>query len=116
MKTLRTSGAACLFLCLLLLSILRSPLSAAGAESSRVRRLLKNPPRQYSTGPLWVWNDLLTEAEIRDTLRDLARQKVKQVWVHPRPARLTVTAHASPTSRTASDHLPVLADVGFERR
>ena len=39
-----------------------------------------------------------------------------RIWVHPRPARLSVTAHASLTARTASDHLPVMADVGFERR
>ena len=59
------------------------------ADSSRVKALFKNPPREYSTGPLWVWNDLLTEQQIRDTLRDLAGQKVKQVWVHPRPGLMT---------------------------
>jgi hypothetical protein len=57
--------------------------------SSHVKALFKNPPREYSTGPLWVWNDLLTEQQIRDTLRDLAAQKVKQVWVHPRPGLMT---------------------------
>jgi hypothetical protein len=61
----------------------------SGIESSRVRALFKNPPREYSTGPLWVWNDMLTEEQIRDTLRDLADQKVKQVWVHPRPGLMT---------------------------
>ncbi len=58
-------------------------------ESASVKSLFKNPPREYSTGPLWVWNDLLTEQQIRDTLRDLADQKVKQVWVHPRPGLMT---------------------------
>jgi len=61
----------------------------AGVESAGVKALFKNPPRQYSTGPLWVWNDMLTEQQIRDTLRDLAGQKVKQVWVHPRPGLMT---------------------------
>jgi hypothetical protein len=61
----------------------------ATADSSRVKALFKNPPREYSTGPLWVWNDLLTEQQIRDTMRDLAAQKVKQVWVHPRPGLMT---------------------------
>ena len=32
---------------------------------------------------------MLTEQQIRDTLRDLAGQKVKQVWVHPRPGLMT---------------------------
>ena len=59
------------------------------ADSSRVKALFKNPPREYSTGPLWVWNDMLTEEQIRDTLRDLAGQKVKQVFVHPRPGLMT---------------------------
>ena len=67
--------------------LLRARLGRAGRAvgSSHVKALFKNPPREYSTGPLWVWNDLLTEQQIRDTLRDLAGQKVKQVWVHPRP-------------------------------
>jgi len=58
-------------------------------DSSKAKALFKSPPREYSTGPLWVWNDLLTEQEIRDTLHDLAAQKVKQVWVHPRPGLMT---------------------------
>jgi len=62
---------------------------AAAEESADVRKLFADPPRQYSSGPLWVWNDLLTEKQIRGTLRDLAGQKVKQVWVHPRPGLMT---------------------------
>src|SRR5690242_6030587 len=61
----------------------------AAEPSSAVRSLFKNPPREYSTGPLWVWNDMLTEEQIRDTLQDMANQKVKQVWVHPRPGLMT---------------------------
>src|ERR1039457_6255293 len=61
----------------------------APVGSANVRALFKNPPREYSTGPLWVWNDMLTEQQIRDTMRDLASQKVKQVWVHPRPGLMT---------------------------
>jgi hypothetical protein len=38
---------------------------------------------------LWVWNDLLTETEVRDTLHDLAKQQIKQVWIHPRPGLMT---------------------------
>ncbi len=58
-------------------------------ESRAVRRLFANPPREYASGPLWVWNDLLTEKQIRDTLRDLAGQNVRQVFVHPRPGLMT---------------------------
>lgn len=62
---------------------------SAAPESSKARELFENPPREYSTGPLWVWNDLLTDGQIRSTLADLARQQVKQVWVHPRPGLMT---------------------------
>jgi hypothetical protein len=54
-----------------------------------VKSLFKNPPTEFSTGPLWVWNDLMTDDEIKTTLNDLARQAVRQVWVHPRPGLMT---------------------------
>ena len=75
------------------LLLLTGPLQAAEdtppVGSKQVKQLFAHPPREFSSGPLWVWNDLLTEAEIRDTLRDLAAQDVKQVWVHPRPGLMT---------------------------
>ncbi len=57
--------------------------------SAQAKALFKDPPREYSTGPLWVWNDMLTERQVRETLRDLAGQQVRQVWVHPRPGLMT---------------------------
>ena len=48
-----------------------------------------NPGRDYATAPLWVWNDLLTDDQIRHTMQDLAAQNVKQVFVHPRPGLMT---------------------------
>lgn len=62
---------------------------AVAADSERIKADFANPPRQFSSGPLWVWNDMLTEDQIRSTLRDLASQKVQQVWVHPRPGLMT---------------------------
>ena len=58
-------------------------------ESAQAKAIFKDPPREYSTGPLWVWDNMLTERQVRETLRDLAGQKVKQVWVHPRPGLMT---------------------------
>lgn len=66
-----------------------SLVAVSAVDSASVKKLFKNPPREYSTGPLWVWNDMLTDEQIRSTLRDLAKQKVKQVWVHPRPGLMT---------------------------
>jgi len=58
-------------------------------DSTEVRRLFAQPPRQYSSAPLWVWNDMLTEEQIVGTMRDLAKQNVRQVFVHPRPGLMT---------------------------
>jgi hypothetical protein len=74
--------------------VLALPLLAASrpvenVSSGQARALFRHPPREYSSGPLWVWNDLLTEEQIRTTLHDLAHQNIRQVWVHPRPGLMT---------------------------
>jgi len=51
--------------------------------------LFEKPRREYATAPLWVWNDMLTEEQVVGTMRDLAAQKVMQVFVHPRPGLMT---------------------------
>ncbi len=56
---------------------------------SEVRKLFAQPPRDYSTAPLWVWNDRMTDEKVVRTLHDLASQGVKQVFVHPRPGLIT---------------------------
>ncbi len=58
-------------------------------DGTAARKIFTAPPRQYATAPLWVWNDMLTEEQIRGTMRDLAGQKVMQVFVHPRPGLMT---------------------------
>ena len=62
---------------------------APGISSGAVKKLFADPPREYSSGPLWVWNDLLTEEQVVRTLRDLREQHIRQVWVHPRPGLMT---------------------------
>src|SRR5436190_20253277 len=71
--------------CVALLAIL----PAKATDSGAVKKLFTQPTRDYSSAPLWVWNDMLTERQIRDTMRDLAGQQVKQVFVHPRPGLMT---------------------------
>ncbi len=53
------------------------------------KTFLQGPGKDFSTAPLWVWNDLLSEQQIRDTLRELAGQEVKQAFIHPRPGLMT---------------------------
>jgi len=59
------------------------------ADSAAVKKQFSDPPRQYHSAPLWVWNDMLTDEQIVGTMRDLAGQQVKQVFVHPRPGLMT---------------------------
>ncbi len=62
---------------------------AKDSDLTEVRKLFAEPPTEYSSAPLWVWNDMLTEEQITSTMNDLAAQKVKQVFVHPRPGLMT---------------------------
>ncbi|MGB9625107.1 MAG: glycosyl hydrolase, partial [Phycisphaerae bacterium] len=64
-------------------------LRAKPDDSAAVKALFANPPREYASAPLWVWNDMLTDDEVVGTLRDLAAQGVKQAFVHPRPGLMT---------------------------
>jgi len=65
-----------------------SPLSMAN-DMRTVKDLLARPPKEYSSAPLWVWNDMLTEGQVRQSLRDLAAQGIRQAFVHPRPGLMT---------------------------
>ena len=58
-------------------------------DSAQVKAQFANPPCQYASAPLWTWNDMLTEEQIVSAMEDLAGQKVKQVFVHPRPGLMT---------------------------
>ena len=74
---------------LLIAGLMIVPLRSFAAESAALKKLFANPPREYASAPLWVWNDMLTEEQVRGTLRDLAGQKVRQAFVHPRPGLMT---------------------------
>ncbi|MDX9974087.1 MAG: glycosyl hydrolase, partial [FCB group bacterium] len=65
-------------------------MATAQAEGSGdVLKSFENPPREYSSAPFWVWNDLLTEDQIRQSLQEFAGQNIHQVIVHPRPGLMT---------------------------
>ena len=80
--------------CTRVLAVLTTIVAAAASPTrakttADIRAQFDKPGRDYSSGPLWVWNDMLTEEQVRSTLRDLADQHVKQAWVHPRPGLMT---------------------------
>lgn len=62
---------------------------ARAVTSGKIRKSFAEPPREYASSPLWVWNDRLTEEQIAGTMNDLAGQGVRQVFVHPRPGLMT---------------------------
>ena len=74
-------------LAIVLASALLSPVAAQ--DSATIAEQFKSPSREFASAPLWVWNDMLTEQQIVSTLEDLAGQKVKQAFVHPRPGLMT---------------------------
>jgi len=87
---MRLLSSAILSMFLVLTVVLAVAVENAKAEdSAAVKASFANPPREYATAPLWVWNDLLSEEQIRGTLQDLAGQKVMQAFVHPRPGLMT---------------------------
>lgn len=47
--------------------------------------LFRNPPAEYRSVPLWVWNGEMTEARITEMLEQFAEQGMGGVFVHPRP-------------------------------
>ena len=75
----------------IMLSVLLSGmlLSAPGEGLATVADALQQPPKEYTSGPLWVWNDMLTAEDVVHALDALAQQHVRQVWVHPRPGLMT---------------------------
>ncbi len=64
-------------------------MNAPGEDIASARALFENPTRDYTTAPFWVWNDMLTDQMMKDTLADLASQDIHQVFVHPRPGLMT---------------------------
>ncbi|MCP5525507.1 MAG: hypothetical protein H7A47_01705 [Verrucomicrobiales bacterium] len=77
-------------LCLVGLLAASSSVAVGALEDlAAVEGRFADPPREFASGPLWVWNDDLTETQIRETLRDLAGQRVRQAFVHPRPGLMT---------------------------
>jgi hypothetical protein len=55
----------------------------------RVREAFQNPPAEYRSAPLWVWNDRVTTAQIDEQLRQFKNNGIGGVFIHPRPGLIT---------------------------
>lgn len=54
-------------------------------SEKEIKRLFADPPAQYRTAPLWVWNSEMTDAEIEKALTELKSHGFGGAFVHPRP-------------------------------
>ena len=57
--------------------------------SHDVLSAFRNPPAEYRSAPLWVWNDRMTREQIDEQLADLKEHGMGGVFVHPRPGLIT---------------------------
>ena len=58
-------------------------------SSEQVKKLFKNPPVEYHSVPLWVWNNEVDEQEIDRQLTELKAGGIGGVFIHPRPGLIT---------------------------
>ena len=49
----------------------------------------KEPPKEYTTAPFFVWDAEITNNEIDNFLNDFKREGSSQVFIHPRPGLVT---------------------------
>ncbi|MCZ2147776.1 MAG: hypothetical protein LC126_08360 [Bryobacterales bacterium] len=58
-------------------------------NGERMKQLFADPPVEYSSAPLLVWNGTVTDAAIDRMLDDLNSQHVRGFFIHPRPGLIT---------------------------
>jgi hypothetical protein len=54
-----------------------------------LKSLFNSPPVEYSSAPLWVWNDDISEQLIEEQLQDMKFGGIHGVFIHPRPGLIT---------------------------
>ncbi|MGB7294105.1 MAG: glycosyl hydrolase [Candidatus Aminicenantales bacterium] len=54
-----------------------------------VRKAFQDPPAEYRSAPLWVWNDRVTKDAIETQLADFQSKGIGGVFIHPRPGLIT---------------------------
>ena len=62
---------------------------SSGQPYENLLAAFRNPPAEYRSAPLWVWNDRVTEDEIRTQLADFKARGIGGVFIHPRPGLIT---------------------------
>lgn len=65
------------------------PPPPSGGAYETILKDFRNPPAEFRSVPLWVWNDRMTRDEIREGLTDLQARGIGGVFIHPRPGLIT---------------------------
>jgi hypothetical protein len=82
----------------LLVPLLAAVLAVAGAACAKkpttdsydgILQLFADPPSEYRSAPLWVWNDLMTRDEIKRQLESFRARGIGGAFIHPRPGLIT---------------------------
>jgi len=55
----------------------------------QVREAFVDPPAEYRSMPLWVWNDEMAWPRLKEQLAQFKAQGIGGVFVHPRPGLMT---------------------------
>jgi hypothetical protein len=63
--------------------------NAVEDDFTSVGALFGDPPSEYRSMPLWVWNGKVTEAELDRMLNELKEAGFGGLFVHPRPGMIT---------------------------
>ncbi|MBI1792157.1 MAG: hypothetical protein HYR60_31930 [Acidobacteria bacterium] len=69
---------------ILIIGLLLAVMAAAGD-----RERFADPPAEFRSMPLWVWNDQLEWPRLKEQLGEFRRQGMGGVFVHPRPGLMT---------------------------
>ncbi|MEK6755589.1 MAG: glycosyl hydrolase [Bacteroidota bacterium] len=54
-----------------------------------VLNAFRNPPAEFRSAPLWVWNDRMSPEQISEQLADFKAHGIGGVFIHPRPGLIT---------------------------
>lgn len=68
---------------------LASSAKRAPETEQELRRNFADPPAEYRSMPLWVWNDELEWPRLAEQLGQFKQQGIGGVFIHPRPGLMT---------------------------
>src|SRR4030042_5283009 len=60
-----------------------------GATYTSVVQAFAEPPAEFRSVPLWVWNDRVTKQQVETQLADFKAHGIGGVFIHPRPGLIT---------------------------